>query len=489
MYLTRFKKWNVHKNTSAEAKDTLCTRLLEDYANGRDMPHLTVKQLRKLLRHCRSKSTKGWTVINIQNLLRAMEDPVSVPAENRLDCLTTDLSNDSTDDNQSDMTPRYTPSSSSTPESTGSSQFEPATPLVSLPGDNVGELPRQFLSSTGKYTALEEVLRLTRAYYGTKLQQYALSRATSNNPDMGAGATFSCSLESSICSASQNRAFWTNVKSGIYFMKMKSYHLAWPLLRKAGEMVPLLCEQQPFALLKHIYSTISPINTRICPAIRIEQLRLFARSAYERLGPNHPFPTICYRLWMDEGSDEMSTTALYLMLEDCEKVLPTGDVELFELKRTIVRFLRRTRDFSKAETLSLSLIEGTEMQHGKNDVKTRLAISELVYILNDQSRYEEALAIARDVVYRGQQDQGHAFPDEQSVYAMEDVAEVCEKLGRTGHSIFWLRKALRGALNMWSNKPATIHIFDKLETLCGKKGRELMLEEPRLPNHFFHLFT
>jgi tetratricopeptide (TPR) repeat protein len=492
MYLNRFSHWNIRKNTSAKEKDKLCARLLEDYAKGRDIPDLTPDQLKKLLRFFKAKSVCSLKETTLWNLLRTMNGHASVCWESRSDHLATNVSNASTDDDQSNVLLSYTPISAPTPTLMSPPWSERPPPPPCSPQEPVGQVagqttwriversgPTPPLSLVGKCTVLEEVLHRTRTYYRSKLQQHALYRATRDGPDVDAGKTLPRSSESATCPLSQNKAFWTNIKSGIYFLKMKNDNLAWPLLREAGELVPLLCEQQPFTLLKDIFATISPVNTRICPALRVELLRLFTRTACEKLGPQHPISSICYRLWMDDGCGEMSMMALQLMLEDSEKALTTGDVELFDLKRTLIRLCRRNRDFLKAETLSMSLINAAEDQYGKNEVNTRLAMSELVYVLNDQSKYEEAAGICQDVLYRGQQDLGHAFPDERSVYAMEDMAEACENLGRHEDSIFWLRKALNSALEMWSGKASTVHIFDKLEAMYSKEGRDIEMEELR----------
>jgi hypothetical protein len=162
------------------------------------------------------------------------------------------------------------------------------------------------------------------------------------------------------------------------------------------------------------------------------------------------------------------------MLDETKKVLPPEHPELFELQRTIIRLYRRNREFSKAEELGWSLIESSESLHDKNHVNSRLALSEYVYILNDQKRYDEALNIAEDVLHRGQLDLGHAFPDERSVYAMEDVAEICDKLGRINDSVDWLRRASRAALSLLGNHTSTVHIWDKLDAMHDKRYRQIV---------------
>ena len=102
-------------------------------------------------------------------------------------------------------------------------------------------------------------------------------------------------------------------------------------------------------------------------------------------------------------------------------------------------------------------------------------MSERIYILNYQQRTEKAFDIAEDVVYRAQRHDGPCFPSERSIYEMEDLAEVYERLGKGREAVLWLRRALRGALDIWSHKEGTIHINDKLERLSlelENKGKE-----------------
>ena len=98
-------------------------------------------------------------------------------------------------------------------------------------------------------------------------------------------------------------------------------------------------------------------------------------------------------------------------------------------------------------------------------------MTELVYVLNDQNQYEESEGVAERIINRSRKDHGGTFPSARNVYAMEDMAEICDRLGRLEESIFWLRKALRDALKIWTDREGTTHIFDKLEVLYGKVGR------------------
>ena len=67
---------------------------------------------------------------------------------------------------------------------------------------------------------------------------------------------------------------------------------------------------------------------------------------------------------------------------------------------------------------------------------------------------------------------GYAYPDEKAIYAMEDVTEICKRLGRLSNGIYWLRQAFRAGLPLWGHKSSTWHIWEKLEALHEKRYQQ-----------------
>jgi hypothetical protein len=122
---------------------------------------------------------------------------------------------------------------------------------------------RQPIHFNSKFKAMQWLCDLSQRYYHVKLQEhlFCLQGFNSGVHDMASES------DSFINTLSQNRLFWTNVKSGIYYLKMGSDHLARPEFAEAFQMIPLLCEKQPFYLLKDIYATISPVATRVRPTL------------------------------------------------------------------------------------------------------------------------------------------------------------------------------------------------------------------------------
>jgi hypothetical protein len=151
---------------------------------------------------------------------------------------------------------------------------------------------------------------------------------------------------------------------------------------------------------------------------------------------------------MDAGSRKISETALLLMLDVFQEGLGQAHWEVFQLRRTLIVLLRRDRDISAAETLSIALVHSSEQAAGQNHTHTGLAMSELVHIYNEQGDYSRATNICEEVLRRSMLDFGHDYPNSRCVYAMEDMAELCHSQGNTFQSEFWLRKAFSGALKV-----------------------------------------
>jgi len=515
MYLSRLHEWGIRKYSSAETKDLLCEKLLYDFSHGRDISYMAPDWIKKLLRHCKEKRPNADP--KLLELLRSLEDSVCSTGntnhlKNRAPPLPYQLyddlavnqiltewslrANDSALPNErtyhdsdsgasevsdsSDVETRDPSSkpvgngppdgsatlgaSTPTQSTTSASEFEASTLSRDLPPSLVNQFAKiadeqsdavslpSHLSLRGRAVALEELLHLTRTYYISRLKQHLLRARAADSSN--------ASLE-----YHQPKSFWSSVKSAIYFLKKRNLTLAFPILQAAGMQVPELCKTQPLSLLRELLTTLSVVNTSICPGLRGELLRLAARSAHHPEHSENLLHTICVRLQEGWVCDEALTTALCVALRTAEDALGPNDDEIFELRRARIQLLRRRGDLVTAESIALDTQRDTEAHFGKDSVKTRLVMSERIYILNYQQRTEEAFDIAEDVICRAQRHDGLGFPSERSIYEMEDLAEVCERLGKGREAVLWLRRALKGALNVWSNKEGTIHINNKLERL------------------------
>lgn len=445
MYHTRFAIWGVYKNTKAGTKSRLATNVVEAYRQKHKLPNLTDSEKRKLIRY--SKTSKDLSKQDLTNLAQA----ISSMAEARQG-MTGSNRNPGSDDEMAlpigAAGSVYTPSSDVTTAAT--SQTPPSSESSS--GQRRGSSFNSVslsppLSFDRHVLNLELLLSCTRYYH-----EWQHNRAPLH--------------------FELNKKFWADIKSGIYFLKVGSHQLAWPLLRDAGEKVIALCEHRPPSLLADIYATISPTNTMVCPQLRVQLLRLFARTARTKLGINHPLTIICHQLQMDSDA-ETSVRALRLMIDDLEARSCHQKLDLHQLKRTLVTLLRRKKDYASAGALALSLVNSTLRDFGADNQWARVAETECVHILTDQGRWEEASKLCQAVLESGQRELGDMFPDERSVYAMEDMAEISGQLQLFEQALSWLEKAFDGAMRVWGPDHSTMHISNKLDRVRALKPDDL----------------
>jgi hypothetical protein len=429
MYHTRFALWGIYKNTKADLKSQLAYNVIDAYRQDHELPILSSSEKRKLVRYARTSPTLGRE--NRAVLMQAIAK-LTKPSE-------------SVDESKQYLTPVGDTSAVDTPFSDATSTATATTPSsseASLVHRALYPLecpsPPPPLSFDRLAPNIELLLSCTHHY-----QEWQYTRSVPYFSEM-------------------NRKFWSDIKSGIYFLKIGSSQLAWPLLQDAGEKVFKLCESQPPSLLADLYATISPTNTLVCPQLRTQLLRLFAITARDMLGIKHPLSIICHQLQIDSEA-EIPVRALRLMIDDLEARSPSKGLYLQRLQRTLITLLRRKNDYASATALVLSAISSSSRDLGADSIAARTAITEYVHILTDQKRWEEASPICLAVLESGKRDLRDAFPDERSVWAMEDMAEICGQLGAFDQASGWLKKALHGATKVWGFNHSTKHVAAKLE--------------------------
>lgn len=474
MYHTRFTQWGLHKNYKAGDKELLAAQIARACSEKRPATNIKFRgqpvKFRKVIRHCLSQKR-----VEEANKIKSIDPSRSAPHPHREDMssssplasigLSKSPSNlPSFHTPVSAVTPQSirTPTSSATPESCKGSSLHEASTIDPVPPSTEVAIrykltpssPSPPLSFPTNTTNLEVILQQTAAYYKWHFQTF---HSTGDPLKLS-----SLPITNESPSVLIATLFWNKIKSAIYFLKIGSQELAWPLLSQACAMVADLLVQYPMAILRDIFATISPVNTRICPEVRVQLLQYLAVMSKIKFGGAHPLTLICHHLQMDAGSRKISETALRLMLDVFQESLGQAHWEVFQLRRTLIVLLRRDRDFSAAETLSIALVHSSEQASGQNYMQTRLAMSELVHIYNDQGDYNRATDICEEVLRRSMLDLGHDYPDSRCVHAMEDMAELCDSQGNTFQSEFWLRKAFSGALKVWGKGPLTTHILDKL---------------------------
>ena len=417
MYLSRLHEWGIRKYSSAETKDLLCEKLLYDFSHDRDTSYMAPDWIKKLLRHCKEKRPNADP--KLLELLRSLEDsvcstgntnypnsraplipyqpyddlavnqilaewslrandsalpndrmyydsdsgvsevPDSSDVETR-DLLSNPVGNGPSDGSSTlDASTPIQSASSLTQSTTSFREFEASTLSRNLPPSLVNQFAKiadeqsdavslpSHLSLKGRAVALEELLHLTRTYYISRLEQHLLRARAADSSD--------ASLE-----YYQPKSFWSSVKSAIYFLKQRNLALAFPILQVAGTQVPELCKTQPLSLLRELLTTLSIVNTSICPGLRAELLRLAARSTHHPEHSETLLHTICVRLQEGWVCDEDLTTALCVILRAAEDALDPNHDEIFELRRARIQLLRRRKDFVTAESFALDTQRDTE---------------------------------------------------------------------------------------------------------------------------------
>lgn len=324
-----------------------------------------------------------------------------------------------------------------------------------IPGFQSAALVRQPGDFNNKFKAVAEIHHHTQKYYRGKLYEHLQS-------------------DEWITQLTENRQCWTKVKNAIYYLKTErksgtsNQFMARQELCQAELLIPSVVAMQPFPLLQDIFATLAPAAMPGLAYLRQQILKTFAQAAAKHLRPLHPFRRIIALIASDdEGSDDLSMTSLKAML-DASAALPVQHPEIFELRRSLIRLCRRMRRFGSAEDLAGRLIQDSV------GLRRRLAVTELVYILKDQNRLDEALDLARSVLQLAEVELGAGYPDAKAIYAMEDVAEICDTMGKLDDSLMWLRLAFQASFTKIGAEQSTWHIYEKLEQLRDKRERLAM---------------
>ncbi|ETN46893.1 uncharacterized protein HMPREF1541_01082 [Cyphellophora europaea CBS 101466] len=281
--------------------------------------------------------------------------------------------------------------------------------------------------------------------------------------------------------------FWSSIRSAIYFLKVGSPHLAWPVLNAACANASdlLLADARTLSVpfLRSLLSTLAPANTRFHPEVRAVLLRYLSR----RLATDpsmQPLSVICGHLAHDDSHHEASQRGLNLLLDLAQS--PTRPVaycahQTLATHLALISLYRRVADLSAAETAAKLLIAHCDFAFGPSSLETCDAKVELVYIYTSQERYDEGLTLCQEVLdTRAQSPEVGEFPDKKACYAMENMAEMYHFRGQEGDvdmCIGWLKRALERTWRLRGSVPTTIHIRDKLWGMLVTLGRVLEAED------------
>ena len=294
MYITRIKKWDLHKNYRAKDKERLALEVVRTILEHRSPETIKFKgrpvKLDRIHRYCKaSKSTRAKGIslaasspssaIHQVNMVRRHRQPKKQQhsAPSTATKLSVACSPSPTLQLKATPVPVLTTSDSSrTISHSASGTISPEPPILAV-------------STTAN---IEIVLLQTHAYFTSrswKLVKNTNSYKCPQPPILTPQSSPSAQIDTQIYS----KRFWFNVKSAIYYLKVRSPELAWPLLHKAGYLAIHVIEEDGPSMLESILSVISPINTRCCPDVRKSLLRYLSATIYRRLGQFHPLHIIC----------------------------------------------------------------------------------------------------------------------------------------------------------------------------------------------------
>ncbi|KIW13977.1 hypothetical protein PV08_06758 [Exophiala spinifera] len=494
MYNTRLKRWDIWKNYRAEEKEELAGRIAQAHVENRPIDTINFRnkpvKVNRVLRHCRTTARKrrGSTTLEVSKVKKGKGSEASSEDS-------TDSNRGSTDRdemvrvprslgvNMTRRTPRSGSSSSGfvllTPES-GDTSATILTPSASGLSDNEvvpyitgGQATQEdqvpspdppIFPAKGPIN-VELILNQTQTYYLAHLESIR-SEATD---------IYNVTAASNL--------FWSNVKSAIYFLKMKTPTLAWPLFNEACGLVGDVLSNSPILFLNSVFAVLSPVNTRICPLARSTLLRHLSNMASIKLTPLHPLAILFREIAQEDEFGFTSETAMLVTLNLLRQHLGGDHTGTFTVQRSLISLLRRDQRLVEAKQQSEELVRTTEqalvsqvglaIQAKKptsiSMTELCIAMTELVHVYIDMKEYAVAKDICDKVIQNYKMIQGPSFPDSRAAYAMEDMAQLSEQLGDNGGATYWLGQAMEAScLLRGESDAATQHVKNKMDELVKK---------------------
>jgi len=495
MYNTRLKQWNICKNYRAEEKELLAARIAQAHLENRSLDTITFKdkpvKFHRVLRHSRATARKrgGAEIEPSRKRRRVLESAeessdssgsgespgqmVRVPGQWEHTTHKTSESGSSSN-RMVFVTPvsGYSSSTILTPSGGLSSDNEAVETTTYPPSPDHRVLrPSPSLFPAKGAMNVELILEQTKMYYSAHLDTIRLQTTEIHD------------------TTDLSSLFWSNVKSAIYFLKMKTPSLAWPLLNEACRFAGDMLTNAPVLFLNSVFTVLSPVNTRVCPVVRSIILRYLSQLATIRLTPRHPLSIVFREISQEDDCGLASETALNLTLDVLMNSLGGDHSATFTVRRSLITLLRRDKRLKEARRYSELLVKVAEQTfvsqadlaipiHLKKPTSISMtelcmAMTELVHIYIDMKEYSVAHGICSSVIQNYKIVQGVNFPDSRAAYAMEDMAEICGHLNDFQGAASSLRRAVEASCMLrGEGDAATKHVKDKLD------GMMAMLMEP-----------
>lgn len=361
MYEERFKKWGLRKYLKRSEKEDILHRV-EPHSQARSPssdPKVSSDNLRKALRYLKEN---GRTNVPLRQMKISMQQAGSQD----ISCVPGD-DWDSHHTSGSTRSADHTPDSLASPSSSSSSWERIRTP----PSDghsSSSEDKKLAIDTEDQQTSLDSLAREQR-WQSPSL--FARMPAHFNYETLSMETVLRnvhlCCIRSTSDGESQSGTweqigagpqapFWGEFKDGIYFLKISCFEKAYPALRIAGDLKSSAFIESPLIFVREVFSTSSPVNTALCPNLRLSLLREFFTLAKRGWGATHPVKILCYELQKDGGFQEVSERALSFMANLLLSTQGILDGSTFRTQIALIRMLRRCNDYTKAAAMAQTLL-------------------------------------------------------------------------------------------------------------------------------------
>ena len=483
MYEEHFKKWDLHKYLKRSKKDEIIGRVLQAAQIQSPPPDqgINSNDLRKALRHLNEMYRMNLSLGKIRVTMSNTGDLGDFPKSSsstvqgfghgegsaELPTREESVSSDSTTSSNSEYagTPQsdenHSPSEGEQlATGIGNRDIAHATLASERTCQSYFPLDRMPAHVNSEYLNLETILR----------NVYSSCAHGSFGPDGQLGTP---DRLSQIVVEPQGQ-FWSELKHGIYFLKISCLERAVPVLQNAGELASSAFTEWPLAFILELFSTLSPVNTTLCSRLRLSLLRGFFALAGQSFGYSHPVTVLCYELQNDQGIQGVSERALSFMIDLLVSIPGTSYELTFRAQTALVRMLRRSNEYETAGAMARRLLSTSISLAGAQSLSARMAARELEHILMDQTDWQHALEVCLPIVGRLPSALELIEPqyhDECAVHTMEDIAKIYDSLGDSELCIAWLTQAANSAWPMWGSRVPTTHIIDKLVSALVASGK------------------
>ncbi|KAI1852807.1 hypothetical protein JX266_002348 [Neoarthrinium moseri] len=427
MYRTRFRAWKIYKNLKSDQKTKMLLQIIEGQPQSTTLRgmQLDPKDQRRLSRHLKTMVSK----FQEKSLDGNENDDEKVHAE---------LSQKKEPDDDADSL--KTPS----PEPGGpSSAMRNRTPGVIEPIRIANPIQpgREFRTAELIFKTISELCFATKSCI-----TYNTTEST----------------------------FWSNITHGIYFLKVDSPHLAWPVINTACQAATKEIADSTGLFILGLVTTLAPVNMALCQDLRLSLLKYMVELAESSLGARHPLSILARELQRLDEQDWVSDCALSCTIDSFKKALGPGHDLTFAAQLRRIATLRRLGHYEQALTFGHTALAAAKASHGDSSLQARRITRYLAHVHMDMKSYTEALALCLSVVDElGPREWGadESRVDECALYAMEDIAKIHEASGDAAQSVAWLTQAAMSAVRLGKSGSEASHVVEKLVRVLSENGR------------------